>query len=189
MTTANLLTSLLPAPYDASDAEVQAWNTAVAAQIDAVTDCADRITAGGFLLSADLIDDWERQQGLQASTHTDAQRIAKVKASLVRTGGLSEPYFKMLAAALGYEIEFVDIIPLPTPLGRMRVGQRFQDVGRWWCVGVRIMSTATRPATCIDPCDSPLVISPIATRDELAALLIDLKPAHVYLRVVEDAPE
>lgn len=189
MSTADLLASLLPSPYDASDADALAWNTAVANQIDAVTDCADRITAGGLLQSADLIEDWERQQGLTVSTAGDAQRIARVKASLIKTGGLSEPYFKALAAALGYEIEFVDIIPLPTPLGRMRVGQRFQDVGRWWCVGVRIQSVASRPATCIDPCDSPLVISPIVTQAELAAMLIDLKPAHVYLRVVEDAPE
>jgi len=112
MTHVDLLGALLPPEsYDPKGlrigAELAAEGNALDAALARSGDAANAITPW---LAGDLIVDWERVLGLSPAGGYQ-QRLEAVLVKIAETGGLSIPYFKGLAARMGYTIDIVELQP------------------------------------------------------------------------------
>lgn len=135
----DLLKSLLPpVSYDPRDPRLAACIKAEGAQLDAAQANADRLLAAITPAGAgETITDWERVLGVTPRSGASQQeRIAVVVAKMAETGGLSIPYFRQLAARLGYTIDIVE--PQPFRVGSSRIGDTIygEDIIFVWQVVV-----------------------------------------------------
>lgn len=104
---ANLLALLLPpASYTPTELDLAAQLNADGNALDAAQASAKNVLGAVTPYGAgEMITDWERVLGLTPSAGaTLQQRIDTAIAKLAQVGGLSIPYFKQLAADLGYTI-------------------------------------------------------------------------------------
>lgn len=111
MTHADLLTRLLPpVSYSPTDPILVAELKAEGAALDAAQANSERllvaITPDG---AGEMLPDWERVLGVTPrASATQQERVAAVVAKIGQVGGLSIPYFKGLAAKLGYTIDIAE---------------------------------------------------------------------------------
>lgn len=108
---AELLASLLPpVSYSPADRRIAAELRAEGNALDAAQANADRLLAGITPAGAgEMVTDWERLLAVTPRAGASQQeRVDAVVAKLAETGGLSIPYFKELAAKLGYTIDIVE---------------------------------------------------------------------------------
>jgi len=86
-----------------------------------------------------LLADWELELGLIPGADEPLQsRRDQVVRKIRERGGLSIPYFKGLARALGYEIEIVE--PVPFMAGWGRAGDKLYGTSICYQWGVRILN-------------------------------------------------
>ncbi|HDR9099675.1 MULTISPECIES: YmfQ family protein [Burkholderia] len=179
---ADLLTQLLPpVSYVPTDPILAAELKAEGAALDAALENADRLLAGITPDGAgEMVTDWERLLGVTPRSGASQQeRIATVVAKIGETGGLSIPYFKQLAAKLGYTVDIVE--PQYAQAGVSRAGDAMwvTDIIWVWQVvvsGSPIVAYQARAGTAAagDPITS--FGDPV-----LETVFDDLKPAFTYV--------
>ncbi|WP_175948772.1 YmfQ family protein [Burkholderia pyrrocinia] len=182
MTHADLLKNLLPpVSYSPVDPRLAAELKAEGNALDAVLANADRLLAAITPAGAgETITDWERVLGVTPRLGASQQeRVAAVVAKIGETGGLSIPYFKQLAARLGYTIDIVE--PQYAQAGVSRAGDAMwvTDIIWVWQVvvsGSAVVAYQARAGTAAagDPITS--FGDPV-----LETVFNDLKPAFTYV--------
>jgi len=179
---AELLTLLLPKPYEATDKVLAASLAAEGAALDQAHASAQVVAEGISPAGADglFLADWERVYGLPDTcaggyAQTQAERIAAVLSKMRQRGGLSRSYFVSLAKALGYEItiEEYDVFTCESGCDQPIYDEPWRFV---WTV--RGPAVTVREFTCQSACDDPLS----SWGNELLECVINrLKPAHTYV--------
>lgn len=139
-----LLNLLLPkVSYAPSQPVLSASLQAEANVFDGIEESA-HAAKGGItpFMANNLLADWERVLGLNASEHASyQQRQQRILAKLAETGGLSIPYFIRLAASLGYVITIDE--PRLFRAGVSRAGERLWDADTIWVWTVNVKNTQT----------------------------------------------
>ncbi|QBH98651.1 DUF2313 domain-containing protein [Limnobaculum zhutongyuii] len=121
MNSATLLALLLPpVSYDPKGTRISAELRAEGALLDVTKEKSNEVlNAVTPFFANNLINDWERVLDVIPSTDaTYQQRLERVLAKLSETGGLSIPYFKRIAASLGYLIEIQEFEPFRAGVNR-----------------------------------------------------------------------
>lgn len=145
MSHADLLAMLLPPVSYTPTATVLASELAAEGQaLDSAEDSADGVVAAVTpYFAGQLLPDWERVCGITPPAGAGyQQRQQAVLAKLAETGGLSIPYFKKLAAGMGYQITIDE--PQPFRAGAGRVGNRIQLADIVWVWQVTVQGTGSR---------------------------------------------
>lgn len=129
-----LLRLLPPVSYNRTAAGIRSAAKIDGNCLDGVQSSASRIlgvinprTSGNYILR------WEQVLGLSGIGLNAQQRINAVLAKLNEIGGLSIPYFKQLAASIGYSITITE--PQPFRAGVNRAGDmlaREDIMWAWW---------------------------------------------------------
>jgi len=180
---AELLTLLLPAPYETTDRVLAARLAAEGKALDAAHALADVVAEAISPAGADgmWLADWERVLGLPDTCaggygQTKAARIAAALAKIRQRGGLSRAYFIALAKALGFEITIEEYAAYTceSPCDRPICDEPWRFV---WTV--RAPETTIREFKCTSGCEDPLA----SWGNELLECVITrLKPAHTFVR-------
>ncbi|MDR5803394.1 putative phage tail protein [Caballeronia sp. LZ001] len=186
---ATLLGRLLPlASYDPREASVAIELNAEGAALDRCVADAQLITnAITPYFAHQLLPDWERVCGLTPSADaTLQQRISAVVAKISETGGMSIPYFKQIAKALGYRIEIAEPEPFRVDENHVEESIWVEDIIYQWGVivhGARALSYLFRV-------DESAVGEPLSTVSDVVIEKVfhDLKPAdtNVYFIYLEN---
>ncbi|MCT9015066.1 DUF2313 domain-containing protein [Cupriavidus gilardii] len=182
MTHATLLGRLLPpesyAPREpALAAELAVEGKALDQAMAAVRRVEGAITP---FFAEQLLPDWERVCGITpAAGASYQQRLQIVLAKLAEVGGLSIPYFKRLAAGLGYEISINE--PQPFRAGVNRAGDRLWAEDIIWVWQVIVKSGQLRLyrfRAGQSSAGEPLSVfgDPV-----IEGMFQDLKPAHTFV--------
>ncbi|EOZ4638843.1 YmfQ family protein [Enterobacter cloacae] len=178
MNTVDLFRALMPpVSYDPNGKYLSAELTAEARVMDDVKASARRVLASITPFNASVtLADWERVYAITPRTGATVQeRRQNVLVRMSATGGLSIPYFKNLAASLGYTITITE--PRAFRTGVNRCGDRlYIDGMRWvWQVNVQGASTPKYRFRC----GSSAVGEPLLAFGEsiLETTFKDLKPA------------
>jgi uncharacterized protein YmfQ (DUF2313 family) len=140
---AELLYRLLPPEcYAPDDPDLSAQLAADGNALDAALASADLVLAAVTPYGAgQMISDWERVVGVTpAIGAVQQERIDAVIAKLRQMGGLSIPYFKQLAASLGYTIEIDE--PQYPQCGIARAGDTMYTTDIIWVWAVRVSGSA-----------------------------------------------
>lgn len=136
---AEILRGLLPpVSYSRNAARIRAQAQIDGNVLDAIEQSAQSVAdAIDPRTSGEMLGDWERVLGLDATGKTIQRRVTDVMTKLNETGGLSIPYFIRLARAAGYEIDITE--PQPFRAGVNRAGERIaaEDIMWVWWVNVR----------------------------------------------------
>ena len=177
-----LLTLLLPKPYDATDPVLAASLAAEGAALDAAHASFQVVAEGISPDGADglWLADWERVLGLPDTCaggygQTQAERIAAALSKMRQRGGQSRAYFIGVAKALGYEITIEEhsVFVCGSTCGQALYNESWRFV---WTV--RAPATTVRPFTCRSACGDPLA----SWGNKLLECVINrLKPAHTYV--------
>lgn len=134
----------------------------------------DPRTSGNYIVR------WEKLLNLDSSGKNGQQRIQSVITKINEIGGLSIPYFKQLAASIGYDITITE--PQPFRAGINRAGDRLarEDIIWVWWVNVKNAdSRATRFRAGMSVASDRLTAYGDAI---IESILFDLKPAFTDLR-------
>lgn len=145
MSHADLLALLLPPVSYTPTAPTLAGELAAEGQaLDAAQRSANRVTVAVTPYFAEqLLPDWERVCGITPPAGAGyQQRLQTVLAKLAETGGLSIPYFKKLAAGMGYQITIDE--PQPFRAGAGRAGDRIQATDIVWVWQVTVQGAGGR---------------------------------------------
>lgn len=182
MSHAELLFRLLPPTcYAPDDPDLSAQLAAEGNALDAVQANANRLLGAVTPYSAgELIADWERVVGITPPNGAvQQQRVDAVVAKLRQMGGLSIPYFKDLAASLGYTIDIFE--PQYAQAGVSRAGDPMwvQDIIWVWQVQVQgsasiVYQARAGTAAAGDPIT--LFSDPV-----IEQIFNELKPAFTYV--------
>ncbi|KDN12552.1 Prophage tail protein [Snodgrassella communis] len=91
----------------------------------------DPRTSGNYIVR------WEEVLNLDSNGKNGQQRIQAVIAKINETGGLSIPYFKKMAASIGYDVNITE--PQPFRAGISRAGERLtrEDIMWVWWVNIK----------------------------------------------------
>lgn len=180
---AELLTLLLPRPYEATDTVLAATLAAEGNALDAAHARADVVLEAFSPAGADglWLADWERVLGLPDECaggygQTQAERIAAAVAKKRARGGLSRAYFIALAKALGFIITIEEHKVFTCASG---CGQPICDEPWRFVWTVHAPETTIREFTCASGCADPLASWGNAL---LECVLTRLKPAHTHVR-------
>lgn len=176
-----LLTLLLPKPYEATDPVLAATLVAEGKALDAAHASALIVAeaispAGGDGL---WLADWERVLGLPDAcaggyAQTQAERIAAALSKIRQRGGQSRAYFISVAKALGYDITIEEhaVYTCESPCD-----QPIYDEAWRFAWTVRGPEVTVREFACSSGCADPLA----SWGNELLECIIKrLKPAHTY---------
>jgi len=179
---AELLTLLLPKPYETTDKVLAASLAAEGAALDQAHASAQVVAEGISPAGADglFLADWERVYALPDTcaggyAQTQAERIAAVLSKMRQRGGLSRSYYISLAKALGYEITIEEhsVFVCGSTCGQALNNEPWRYV---WTV--RAPATTVRPFTARSACGDPLA----SWGNTLLECVINrLKPAHTYV--------
>lgn len=183
MSHAQLLALLLPpASYSPTAPRIAAELSAEGAALDTALSSADVVanSIAPFYAGA-LLTDWERVSGLTPAVGAAYQtRLQAVLAKLAETGGLSIPYFKKLAAGLGYAIDIVE--PQPFRAGAGRVGDTIYAPEVVWVWQVIVTGGSTARAVYFRAGSSVAGERLLDFQDQvIESLFEDLKPAHTFV--------
>jgi len=127
--------------------------------------------------------DWERVYGIAPQAdETLQQRLSTVVAKVNETGGMSIPYFKQLAAALGYQIDIEE--PEPFCVDSNGIGDEIWIEDILWEWGVIVHGPPS--LSYLFRVDESAVGEPLSTYADpiLEQVFIDLKPADTYVYFV-----
>ena len=136
---ADLLARLLPpVSYSPTDPTLATELNAEGNALDAVQANGARLLAGITPDGAgEMITDWERVLGITPEVGaTQQERIDAVVEKIAEVGGLSIPYFKALAARLGYKIDIVEPQPFRVDQGRIGDTIYIDDIIFVWQVAI-----------------------------------------------------
>lgn len=179
---ADLLSHLLPpVAYDPNGVRLAAELAAEGNALDRAQASADVVAREVIPFYAQqLLPDWERVCGLTPVPDTTLQqRIANVVSKINETGGLSIPYFRRLASALGYTIEIVE--PQPFRVDENSVGDALyiEDIIYEWEVVVH----GTPALLYWFRVDESTIDEPLLSFADpvIEAVFQDLKPAHTFV--------
>ncbi|GAB6124336.1 YmfQ family protein [Humidesulfovibrio idahonensis] len=182
MNHAELLTLLLPKPYEATDPVLAASLAAEGAALDAAHASVQVVAEGISPAGADglWLADWERVLGLPDTcaggyAQTQAERIAAALSKMRQRGGQSRAYFIGVAKALGYEITIEEhpVYTCASPCNQPICDEPWSFV---WTV--RGPAVTVREFTCQSGCADPLASWGNAL---LECLINRLKPAHTHV--------
>lgn len=179
---AELLTLLLPTPYEATDPVLAATVAAEGQALDAAHASALVVAeaispAGGDGL---WLADWERVLGLPDAcaggyTQTQTERITAALAKIRQRGGQSRAYFISLAQALGYDIAIEE--PAVYTCGSP-CDQPIHDEPWHFAWTVRGPEVTVREFACLSGCADPLA----SWGNRMLECVINrLKPAHTHV--------
>ncbi|WP_423197460.1 Phage tail protein [Cupriavidus sp. H19C3] len=179
---AELLALLLPpesyAPREFPLAqELAAEGNTLDAAMASVTRAAGGITP---FFAGQLLPDWERVCGIAPSANASYQeRLQIVLAKLAETGGLSIPYFKRLAAGMGYEIQIEE--PQPFRAGINRAGDQLWTPAIIWVWQVIVRSGVVREYRF--RAGQSAAGEPLTSFGDpvIESVFQDLKPAHTFV--------
>lgn len=143
MNTVDLFRAMLPPSYDPNGKYISAELAAEANVMDAVKASAARVLAQITPLQASMtLSDWERVYGVvPREGSTQQERRQNILVRMAATGGLSIPYFKSLAASLGYTITITE--PRPFRVGINRCGDRLLIPEICWVWQINVIGTKT----------------------------------------------
>jgi uncharacterized protein YmfQ (DUF2313 family) len=144
MNTVDLFRALMPpVSYDPNGKYLSAELQAEANLMDAVRASAGRALASITPFCASMtLTDWERvYEVVPRDGATQQERRENVLVKMAATGGLSIPYFKNLAASLGYTITITE--PRAFRAGVNRCGDRLYIEGMRWVWQVNVLGAAT----------------------------------------------
>lgn len=179
----HLLAKLLPpVSYEPQGEVLAAELRAEGATLDRAQQNAalvlDNITPFG---AVDTLPDWERVCGLTPSQGANRQqRLEAVLAKLQELGGLSIPYFKGLAARLGYDVEITEFEPFYVDYSHLDQDILYEEEVIWtWQVSVKGGQVRAFPFYLdMSTVDEPLLSFSDAV---IEAYFQDLKPAHTFV--------
>lgn len=117
MNTVDLFRAMLPpVSYDPNGKYISTELNAEAAIMDEVKASAARVLASVTPFYASMtLSDWERvYEVIPRDGATQQERRENILIKMAATGGLSIPYFKQLAASLGYTITITELHPFRT---------------------------------------------------------------------------
>ncbi len=179
---AELLTLLLPKPYEATGEVLAASLAAEGAALDAAHASAQVVAEAFSPAGADglWLADWERVLGLPDTCaggygQTQAERLAAALSKIQQRGGQSRAYFIGVAAALGYAITIEEHPVFTCASG---CDQAICDEPWRFVWTVRAPQTTIREFTCQSGCADPLA----SWGNELLECVINrLKPAHTHV--------
>ncbi len=143
MSHAALLTALMPpVSYDPTGPKLQAELLADGNALDAALQKADGLLGAITpYFAGELLPDWERVLGITPPSDASyQQRVNTAAAKVAQVGGLSIPYFKQLAASLGYTIN-IDELQYPQA-GIARAGDIMYVTDIIWVWHVQVSSSA-----------------------------------------------
>jgi uncharacterized protein YmfQ (DUF2313 family) len=178
-----LLTLLLPKPYEGTGEVLAASLAAEGAALDAAHSLAQAVAeaispagAGGLWLA-----DWERVLGLPDTCaggygQTQAERMAAALSKIRQRGGQSRAYFISVAATLGYAITIEEFDVYTCDSG---CDQPINDEPWRFAWRVRAPETTVREFSCDSGCDDPLSSWGNAL---LECVINRLKPAHTFVQ-------
>ena len=134
---------LPPVSYDQNGKYISAELTAEADVMEAVKASAASVLAQITPLQASMtLSDWERVYGIvPREGATQQERRQNILVRMAATGGLSIPYFKSLAASLGYTITITE--PRAFRVGINRCGERLMIPEIRWVWQVNVIGTKT----------------------------------------------
>ncbi|GAB6127296.1 YmfQ family protein [Humidesulfovibrio idahonensis] len=180
---AELLTLLLPKPYENTGEVLSASLAAEGAALDAAHASAQVVAEGISPAGAGALwlADWERVLGLPDTCaggygQTQAERIAAALSKVRQRGGQSRAYFIGIAAALGYKITIEEHTVYTCDSG---CDQPICDEPWRFVWTVRAPETTVREFSCDSGCDDPLSSWGNAL---LECVISRLKPAHTYVQ-------
>jgi len=180
---AELLTLLLPKPYEATDAVLAASLAAEGKALDAAHASALVVAEAISPAGADglWLADWERVLGLPDTCaggygQTQGERIAAALSKLRQRGGQSRAYFIGVAKALGFEITIEEhsVFTSGSTCGSPICNEPWRFV---WTV--RAPQTTVRPFTTRSASGEPLASWGNAL---LECVINRLKPAHTFVQ-------
>ncbi len=180
---AELLTLLLPKPYEATGDVLSASLAAEGAALDAAHTSAEVVGQAYSPAGVDglWLADWERELGLPDTCaggydQTQAERIAAALAKIRARGGQSRAYYVAVAKALGYEITIEEhaVYTCESPCG-----QPICDEPWRFAFTVRGPQVTVREFTATSGCADPLASWGNAA---LECIITRLKPAHTYVQ-------
>lgn len=173
-----------------------AWNTeagsvtmsllgVIAAELEYINARADRLLQEALpSTTIELLEDWERAAGLPDScsvlADTRAERVAALVSKITRSGGQSLRFFQELAQSLGYNIEITEYRPFMCGISHCGTDPLTEghDVRFVW--HVKVMNSKLLYLRCgSSTLDARLL--DFRTADDLACVLMKLKPAHTEL--------
>ncbi|HAX5272883.1 TPA: DUF2313 domain-containing protein [Escherichia coli] len=171
---------LPPVSYDPNGKYISAELTAEANVMEAVKASAARVLASITPLQASMtLSDWERvYEVIPRDGATQQERRQNILVKMVATGGLSIPYFKSLAASLGYTITITE--PRAFRVGINRCGDRLLIPEIRWVWQVNVIGIKTplyRFRTGASATGEPLLTF---GESVLENTFRDLKPAFTY---------
>jgi uncharacterized protein YmfQ (DUF2313 family) len=180
---------LPPVAYDPNGARLSVELAAEGNALDAALASADTLLNEMFQdTCVATLPDWERVFGLPDVCQANAQSVTERRATLVAraraTGGLSKPYFRQIAADLGYAGVVIDEYVPTTCDGNC--GMALYDDG-WrgaWFVNSPNASLHVI-ATCGDACEGAL---DVYKTGPLECLIGRLKPADTTVVFTYGAP-
>lgn len=178
MNTVDLFRAMLPpVSYDPNGKYISAELNAEAAIMDEVKASAARVLASVTPFYASMtLSDWERVYGvIPRDGATQQERRENILIKMAATGGLSIPYFKQLAASLGYTITITELHPFRA--GINRCGDRLYITDARWIWQVNVTGSRTpayRFRTGVSAAGEPLLSFGAPVLEETFK---DLKPA------------
>ncbi|WP_310601214.1 putative phage tail protein [Desulfobulbus sp.] len=129
--------------------------------------------------AAALLIDWERVYGLTPGADDPLQlRRDRVVRAVRQRGGLSIPYFRGLALAMGYSVEIEE--PVPSMVGWLHAGDELMAPEVIWQWGVKISGTPLYPFRAGESTAGESLLW-WTGKEELERLFVALKPAHTYV--------
>lgn len=183
MTHGQLLTLLLPpVSYDMAGKYLQAQLNAEGKALDTAQAAADLVSDGITPYRAgDLLADWERVLGLDATSDNYQGRLEAVLIKLAETGGLSIPYFIKLASSIGYTIQINEFLPFMVDYSRVdRDALYEEDVV--WCWEVVILGGENQSTYPFYVDRSRVDERLLSIGDAVIETVFqDLKPAHTFV--------
>lgn len=183
MTHRQLLARLLPPrSYDVHGVALAAELSAEGETLDRAQQSAGRVLDSVTPFDAvDTLPDWERVCGLTAAEGANRQqRLEAVLAKLQELGGLSIPYFKRLAARLGYQIEITEFEPFYLDYSRLDQDILYEPDVTWvWQVHVKGGHVRAFPFLLDMSSVDELLLS--FSDVVIESYMIDLKPAHTVV--------
>ncbi|HAM3919530.1 TPA: DUF2313 domain-containing protein, partial [Escherichia coli] len=144
MNTVDLFRAMLPpVSYDPNGKYISTELNAEAAIMDEVKASAARVLASVTPFYASMtLSDWERvYEVIPRDGATQQERRENILIKMAATGGLSIPYFKQLAASLGYTITITELHPFRT--GVNRCGDRLYITDARWIWQVNVTGSKT----------------------------------------------
>ncbi|WP_420996249.1 YmfQ family protein [Cupriavidus sp. 30B13] len=179
---AQLLALLLPLESYAPSVAPLAQELAAEGNALDATLASTSLAEGGItpFFAAQLLPDWERVCGITPTNGASyQQRQQMVIAKLAEVGGLSIPYFKRLAAGMGYTIEINE--PQPFRAGINRAGDQLWTADIIWVWRV-VVKTGNVRAFSFRAGLSAAGEALTAFGDAIIETVFnDLKPAHTFV--------